>query len=178
MYKKCSIINVIARLCSKNDSEPSAGSVAFPLSVSECLSWFTMAIVGDLNPPQQIPPFQIFPFIAGIKKEKTHKDWGLLSYQFSVWPQEEGQSALSAWFKNTIFHGIQSFPIKNIQITFRELCQRGIAKNVYSVLLPAAHIYIEFSVNPVENTALHKNKVLFFPQGVLFLRQGWVPSDF
>ena len=91
MHKKCSITNVIARLCSKNDFEPSAGSVAFSLSVSKCLSWLTMAIAGDLNPPQWIPPSQTFSFAAGTKERgDLQRLQALFSYQFSSWPQERG----------------------------------------------------------------------------------------
>lgn len=104
---------------------------------------------------------------------------GLLSYQFSLWPQEEVESALFAWFKNTILPWNTEFSNKKIfKFLLGSYVRSGIAKNVYSVLLPALHIYSEFSVNPVENTALHKNKVLFSPKGSFISESGLGPEWF
>lgn len=168
MHKKCSIVNVIAGLCSKHGFEPSVGSVAFSLSVSECLSWLPMAIVGDLSPPQWIPPSPIFSFIAGIKERRdSQRLWALLSYQILfMTPGKEAQSALFAWFRSTIFREMQGFPMENILISFRELCQKWYCWCVFCASVHT-HIYREFC-EPRGGTAMHKNKALF-PQGALLL---------
>lgn len=74
-------------------------------------------------------------------------------------PRKEAQSALFAWFRNTIFREMQGFPMENILISFRELCQKWYCWCVFCAS-SHTHIYREFPVNPGEGTAMHKNKAL------------------
>lgn len=146
MHKKCSIINVIARLCSKHGFEPSAGSVAFSLSVSECLSWLPMAIAGDLNPPQWIPPSPIFSFIAGIKERRdSQRLWALLSYQILLMTLGKRHSLLYL-HDSEIQSSVKCrvFQWKIFKFLSGSCVRSGIA-HVYSVLLPA-HKFIESSL--------------------------------
>lgn len=76
------------------------------------------------------------PLQQASRKEETHKACEPYSHISSPSdPRKEVETAFFAWFRNTVSRGMKSFPIQNIQISFRELCQKWHCWNVHSVLL-------------------------------------------
>lgn len=152
-------------LCSKNELRPSAGSVAFSLSVSKCLSWLTTT-----DWCQWPEPSSVNTSISNSSQSRNQGKKRLTKIAspalVSILPVTLGKRvwpAWFAWFRNTTSHCIRVSSERNIQISFRELCQKWNCWNMYSCAPSAAHVYGDLSANTV-GTVMYINPCAVFPR--------------
>lgn len=140
----------MAKICNKNDLEPSVGSVAFPPALADTAA--TASVYLHLKSAH---------LDQESRKEEIHNVLGstlrsifLMTLNIACFIYVLEKCDLSC--------GIKSFPAENIQKPVQGLCQRGHCGNVCLALFSAVHIYGNLSVNTVEDTVMHKNKERFF----------------
>lgn len=114
---------------------------------------------------------------AGIKERRdSQRLQALLSYQFSLWPWERGMACLICVIQKYNLPLHKSFIRENIQISFRELCQKWNCWNMYSVLL-LQHMFMETFLRTQWKTQWCINPSAVFPQSLQSNREDSRPWE-
>lgn len=93
--------------------------------------------------------------------KKRLRDCRPYSHINSPWdPRKEGQSALFAWFRNTISHRMKRFPVQIFKFLSRSCVRSGIAEiGTHSPL--CKHVFMESSLWTGVDTPMHTYKAHF-----------------